>query len=279
MTLDIEQQIVAWGRHVMGGNGVTESVITIREDNEDQLWVIVLRVIDGQTKRYVEFMEEVFDVNTEQEDAFYVDSGLTLDDAKEVTGASQSNPVVITAVAHGFSNSDVVRIRDVLGMVELNNRSFTIGGVTADTFTLLDEDGTANSPYVSGGNANKEVIEISGLGHLEGQLVNTMGDGASQPPQLVENGSITLSSASSIVHVGLPVVSLMTTMPITATTGDLDSRSGIMQISQLFLIVHRSLGGKVGDDTGAFNEILYREATDPMDTAVPLFTGYLDNVL
>ena len=49
----------------------------------------------------------------------YKDQTTTLETAA-ITGATQANPCVITAVAHGFSSGDRVSISDVVGMTELN---------------------------------------------------------------------------------------------------------------------------------------------------------------
>ena len=66
--------------------------------------------------------------------------------AVTITGASQANPVRITAVAHGYTSGDLVLIASILGTVELNDRWFIItqvfvGGVEdPDLFDILTED-------------------------------------------------------------------------------------------------------------------------------------------
>lgn len=83
LTIDRTQDVVGWGRHIIGGtfaggDAVVESVssITHPDEDRDQLWMIVKRTIDGSTRRYVEFIGEA-------EGSFYpgllVDSGLTGD--------------------------------------------------------------------------------------------------------------------------------------------------------------------------------------------------------
>lgn len=95
----------------------------------------------------------------------YEDAGLTVDPTgKTITGATQANPVVITATAHGFSDGDEVRITDVVGMTELNTRFFRVANSTANTFELQDlydnnVDGTGFTAYSSGGTATK-VYEV-----------------------------------------------------------------------------------------------------------------------
>lgn len=73
-----------------------------------------------------------------------------------ITGATQANPVVVTTMtAHGYSNGDNVFIHNVVGMIQLNGRSFVIGGVTTFTFQLVGVDGTGFTAYVSGGTVQK----------------------------------------------------------------------------------------------------------------------------
>jgi len=79
-----------------------------------------------------------------------------------ITDATAANPVVITAATHGFSDGDQVKIANVGGMVELNNRIFTIGEVTANTFELQDDlgsdiDGISFTAYTSGGTVSKAI--------------------------------------------------------------------------------------------------------------------------
>ena len=289
---DAEQKVVSWSRHILGGNTpIVESIAVIVEDTEDQLWAIVSRIVNGATRRYIEFMEETFDVDDKLEDAFFVDSGLTLNANKSITAASNNNPVVITSAAHGFSNGDSIRIRNLKGLTKttvtdngevtvedtINNVTFTIGNVQTDSFNLLTLDGTELDPYISDGDANKEVTTITGLTHLIGQTVNVMSDGAGHPQLLVDDdGEVVLNKTASLVHIGLPIVSFLQTMPIVDTLGEKDSRSGFMQLHKVFLLVDRSLGGAIGTQAGSFNVFTYRTAADKMGEALPLFTGFLD---
>ena len=64
-------------------------------------------------------------------------SGATINDITQATPG-----VVTTVAAHGFSNGDRVKITNVVGMVEVNNRIFTATNVGATTFELEDDNGT-----------------------------------------------------------------------------------------------------------------------------------------
>lgn len=68
-----EQVVRGWHQHTT--DGVFESVCCVAEDNEDVLYVVVRRTINGVSKRYVERLNSMLFATPE--DAFFVDSGLT----------------------------------------------------------------------------------------------------------------------------------------------------------------------------------------------------------
>lgn len=68
-----EQQIGAWHQH--DTDGVFESCAVVAEGNEDRLYVVVRRTVNGRQVRYIERMaQRQFAAAA---DAFFVDSGLT----------------------------------------------------------------------------------------------------------------------------------------------------------------------------------------------------------
>jgi hypothetical protein len=91
-------------------------------------------------------------------------------DKKVITGITQANPAVVTSTAHGFSNGDIVAIEEVVGMTELNSRTFTVANVTANTFELQGEDSTGYSAYVSGGYATNAKKFPRAVTFYEGRL-------------------------------------------------------------------------------------------------------------
>jgi hypothetical protein len=91
-------------------------------------------------------------------DVFELEGTTTLEDA------TQADPVVITATGHGLSNGDKVAIKSAGGMVEINDRIFTVQDVSGATFELTDDggaspandiDGSGFTAYTSGGTVQK----------------------------------------------------------------------------------------------------------------------------
>ncbi len=68
-----------------------------------------------------------------------------------ITGASHTNPVVITAPGHPYNNGDVVYITDVSGMTSINNKAFTVTNKTSNGFSLYGVNGSGYSSYTNGG--------------------------------------------------------------------------------------------------------------------------------
>ena len=57
-----------------------------------------------------------------------------------VTGITQSNPAVVTAVAHGLATNDLVVLSGVQGLTSVNGYIFQITVITPDTFSLRTID-------------------------------------------------------------------------------------------------------------------------------------------
>ncbi len=106
------QNVVAWQDHPIGGTNVrVESVAVIPEDPFDQVWLIVERRINGACKRFVEFIEDRFEIGEDPKLAFYVDSGLsrlTGAPTDTVSGLDHLEGETVQVLADGATHKDVV---------------------------------------------------------------------------------------------------------------------------------------------------------------------------
>ena len=156
---------------------IVESVAIIPGDlDEDQVWIVVKRTINGATKRFVEYLT-AFDFGVDVEDAFFVDSGLTY------TGSAAST--------------------------------------------------------------------ISGLGHLEGESVTILANGAAHANKTVSSGSITLDRTTTKAHIGLGFTSTLKTMRLEGGAVDGTSQGKIKRIHDVTLRLYRSVGAKIGPSTSS----------------------------
>jgi len=111
------ENITAWARMVTQTNlagtltdSDFESVAVIHGDPEDEVWVIVKRVINGSTVRYIEQFQPR-DFGSDAEDAFYVDCGVTYDStaSSTMTGLDHLEGQTLYVLADGvvFDTADV----------------------------------------------------------------------------------------------------------------------------------------------------------------------------
>jgi hypothetical protein len=269
--------IMGWHRHLF--DGVVESIAIIPLD-EDEIWISIKRTIEGVDYRYIEYFKPR-DFGEDQTDCFFVNSGITFDggDPVVITGATKADPIVITAVAHGFLNDQLVKIVDVEGMTELNQRVYMVKNKTADTFelSLTDEsdmiDSSLFTTYTSGGTAAKVWTSLTGLDHLEGKEVSMLCDGAVQPNKTVVSGEIELKYEANKIHVGLPFTSKLKPMRLEAGSGDGTAQGKTKKIHGLTLRFYKTIGCKVGPDEDSQEIIVFRLGSDLMDNPTELFTG------
>lgn len=99
LTYNREHQVWGWTEHEMSGR--VESVACVPEGGSDATYIIVVRNIGGQVRRYVErFDDRDF---TTAEDAYFVDCGITYSGAATATisGLGHLEGREVTALADG----------------------------------------------------------------------------------------------------------------------------------------------------------------------------------
>ncbi|OIQ49670.1 hypothetical protein BerOc1_01595 [Pseudodesulfovibrio hydrargyri] len=101
-----DQEVVAWSRIVT--DGVVERAATVYNDAEkrDELWIAVVRTVNGEPRRYIEYLEAPFDGTIAN--GFFVDSGLTYRGAptNTVGGLSHLAGRTVSVLADGTVQAD-----------------------------------------------------------------------------------------------------------------------------------------------------------------------------
>jgi hypothetical protein len=115
---------------------------------------------------------------------------------------------------------------------------------------------------------------ISGLGHLEGKTVTVLADGAVLTSRVVTSGQIILDKAASLVHVGLPVVCDLQTLPL-AIEAEALAQGTKKNISRVMLRVYKSSGIFIGPTTDELKEAKIR-TSEPYGSPPNLFTGEIE---
>ncbi len=281
LTRQIDQEVIGWSRQVIGGSfqsgdAIAESVAIIPGlSGDDQVWVVVKRTINSNEKRFIEFfMPQTF---IDQDDAFFVDSGLSLDNPITITNASPADPVIITSAGHGLSDDDQIKIVNIIGMTDLNDKFYLVANKTVDTFELTDADGndidgSGFSDYVTGGEIRLMVTSITGLDHLEGETVQILADGAVRASQSVMSGGITLKTKAAKVHIGLGYNSDIELLALSDGSSTGTGIGKMRSIYEVILLLYRTLGIEIGFED-ELNALEFRTDSVPEDQPPPLFTG------
>lgn len=113
---------------------------------------------------------------------------------------------------------------------------------------------------------------VRGLWHLEGESVDALVDGLVVSGLTVTDGAVTLPFAGNTVHVGLGYEARVKPMRF-----DVDGALGITQsmtarVTRVFVRLLDTLGLKYSNGNQDY-ELEFRKGSDPMDAAVPLFSG------
>ena len=230
MTYRRDQKVIGWARHQIGGmfsggSSLVDSVATIPGDDgpgqpqdstdRDELWIIVKRTINGETKRYVEVFERDFE------------GPISHDYSDEAAWEA----AILTAQKAAYY---------------------------ADS--LLTYEGAATNT-------------ISGLGHLEGETVKILANGAVHPDRAVSAGQIALDYPASRVQVGLSYAHRFQSLKMTSGAAAGTALGKVKRIHGVTLLLLDAATTRIGPSFDKLKDIAFRTVGDAMDTAVPLFSG------
>lgn len=141
-----EHKVFAWCQHYTEGPteadpDLFESVASIPEGNEDAVYVIAKRTVNGNTRRYIERMATKN--YGEVRNAIFLDCAVTQENVIDIIDITTDTcSTVTTASAHGLSTGDVVTIEEVVGVLDgagdsgVNGKTFRVGATTSTTFEL-----------------------------------------------------------------------------------------------------------------------------------------------
>lgn len=314
LTFAPEQDVYAWHPHARGRTAAgaieCESIAVIPYGNADQLWACFKVTGTGGVQRQIAFLEDALGYDDPIEEAFHLDLGLTLDNTGTVVGGGSATltpgtgatiagtaGVTFTAGAASFAgtSADVgkfIRYRYV------DTAGFPPDGRDRNGFlvykTALAEITAHSSTTVvtckvwaawpaltaiAAADWRLSVTTITGLGHLEGQTVKVLGDGAPQADRTVSSGAITLEHPACTVHVGLGYTGILVPARLDPGGREGTAQGRPQHEAKLAVDFLRTMGGRIfrrRDDGTALpaETIPYRRPADLMDVRLDLFTGW-----
>lgn len=288
-----DHQVFGWHRHDFADSTV-ENVAVVPQGNEDTLYLVLNRTVDGKAVRYIEFMKtrQVNDIK----DSVFMDSALSFDGRN--TGATTmtlsggttweyDESITLTASASFFESADIGNIIAMTGEDadgDVITIRCTINAFTNDLIVTVKPHRTVPVPMrtVALTTWEEAVDVIAGLWHLEGKSLSILGDGnvmanpnnPSYNVKTVVDGAVTLDSPVAVVHVGLPVTADMQTLNLDRQ--DVSLADKYKQISTLTVFVRDSRGIFAGPSPDSeLTEFKLRE-DEFYDDPVDLATGAID---
>lgn len=140
---------------------------------------------------------------------------------------------------------------------------------------LADDGDQADAFYVDCGKtySGAATRTLTGFDHLEGETINLLVNGATHPQRTVSGGSVTLQVDATKAHGGLPYTATLASMDIEAGAANGTSQAKVKRIWRLAVRLLNTLGGRFGTSATKTDALQFRDATMPMGSPPPLFTG------
>lgn len=303
LTFDPAQQVVAWHPHTTSGS--YEAAATIPEANEDdELWTVVSRTINGVTQRYVEYTPNVPDIPVfedyftgednyaadretylsalwnVQKTLIHCDASLTFDgrDATSgvnltITGTLTSGSSVTVTASTGFFTSQMAT--DQRRIQSPNGGQIRIEGYTSSTVVTGTVVYDVESATLTGGEWYYMAQAIGGLWHMEGETIAVLADGGVTAGKTVTNGKIELDDDAGYVIVGLIYKGIGKTEDITGGDELGLGQAKPKSITHIGIRFRASLGTKFGTSLYNLEHLPWREAGEVSGRPPHLFDGVL----
>jgi hypothetical protein len=114
---------------------------------------------------------------------------------------------------------------------------------------------------------------MTGLWHLEGQIISITANGAAHAVRTVSDGDVTLSYESTLAVMGLGYVSRMQTLRLESGSADGTSQGKPKRIHGVTVRLLNTVGLDIGTDSSSLETVAFRDSSMAASEAVPLFTG------
>jgi len=306
LTYQREQQVTAWHRHVFGGRFGIATITVSDYANIVNKTKLTLIKSDGTT---VDFDSTTGTAGT-NEFKTETNNNTTATNLKNAinahanfTATVSSAVVTITETAHEATGYLIIKsfdktrltatsegkaVVESVAVIPTDDKEYqtwvivkrTINGITrryVEYLNELDFDETDNSSFNFLDSAlsysGTPITNVSGLQHLEGQVVSILADGATHPNKTVTDGAITLDRASKNLKIGLAFTSLLQTMRLDAGSQDGTSQGKTKRIYDITVRMYESIGIEVGPNLSDMERIPFRSSANLMDEGIPPFTG------
>jgi len=306
LTYQREQQVTAWHRHIFGGRFGIATITVSDYANITTGSKIILSKSDGTTTIFTsttgtagtnEFKTET------SNNATATNLKTAINAHADFTATVASAVVTVTETSHESTGYLTIKTFDSIRLTTVNEGKSqiesaaviptddteyqvwvivkrTVNGITrryVEYLNVFDFDKNDKTTFNFLDSAlsysGAAVTTLSGLDHLEGQVVGVLTDGATHPNRTVTSGAISLDRSATSVKVGLNYTSLLQTMRLNAGSQDGTSQGKTKRIYDITVRMFETIGVEVGSNLSDMERIPFRNSADLMDEGIPPFTG------
>lgn len=303
LTFDPAQQVVAW--HLHKTNGLYESIASIPDaDEDDELWQVVTRTIDGVTRRSVEYVPNLADIPVfedyftgsdneatdrsawlsalwnVQKTLVHCDSALIYDGSAgasvglTISGTlTVDETVTVTADGAFFTAAMATENRRIQSPNGGQIRIDTYNSSTEVVGTVLYD---VESATLAAGEWYYMAKGVAGLNHLEGEIVTILADGGVQENAVVTDGIISLGDDAGYVIVGLLYNGIGKTEDVNGGSEIGSAMTKPRAITKMGVRVRASLGTKFGTSLYNLEIPAYREPGEVAGRPPHLVSGVME---
>jgi hypothetical protein len=156
----------------------------------------------------------------------------------------------------------------------------TINGATVRTVEYMkklfdDGDAVENAFFVDCGGtySGAPTSVLTGLDHLEGQIISLLIDGAAHPDKTVSAGSVTLDREGTVVQWGLAFSAKGRTLRYDEGAQNGTAQGKVQRIYHAAFRLHSTNAMQAGPTFEALDEVIFRTSDDETNAPIPPFTG------
>lgn len=290
-------KIYAWTPQDLQG-GFVEWISVVPEGSVQTIYVVVRRVINGATVRYLEQIAQRDFIDTQ-----YLSDAIFCDSAQRYDGrnSDSSHTITATSVTGGWTEQDQIRLTanfsafvsgdvgntivlDLMDGTAVTTRLyFPIMQYTSATVVLSQPTGVVPAwaqaqPIITWGKAVHTFINMS---HLEGQELSLLGDGqvlanpqdTSFPVVTVSGGTFTTPANYNalVLCAGLPMLARVQTMPPENQRGD-SIIGKKKKVTEIVATLYQTTGAEYGTGEQTLDLLKWR-ALENYANPNALFTG------
>lgn len=283
-----EEKVMGWHRHTL--SGTVESVCVINECNEDHVYVVVKRTINGSTQRHIDCIYGRVD---DEYEACFVDGASTYDGRNPggtvtITGTfTPGGTVTVTSstdifVSGAGDEGDQIVLEESSGTQ--HRLTLAVGGYTSTKIRTATVGAVALPAALQSTALSTWAFArdtFSSLTHLANTAVSVYSEGTYASGTVSAGGVLTLASCSPalgpsfICTVGLPITAVLEPLNITVPGQQgplIDSRK---MINNVRLLVENSRSCYVGPTSSNLYESAVKTPADTFTSSTHA-SGFID---